>query len=262
MKITGIQKCSMVDYPGKMAAVLFVSGCNMACYYCHNHWLLEGGGDAAEREVEDALAVLERRRGFLDGVVISGGEPTLQADLERFILDLREMGYPVKLDTNGTRPDVLSELIQNGLIDYVAMDLKATRAKYARVCGAPVDLDAIDSSIQVLLHSRIDYEFRTTMAPDLTREDLLDMALWIQGAKSWVLQQYRPLDVEWFGSREHASPPARDANEIRRWAEAIRGYVAHLGMRGMGVETIAPTSREDFSTFRFDASETVRIASA
>jgi pyruvate formate lyase activating enzyme len=243
MKIGGLQKISMVDYPGKMAAVVFCPGCNLNCYYCHNRGLL-GGADGHEDHDPDAvLAMLARRRGFLEGVVVSGGEATLQPDLERFLLDVRDLGYPVKLDTNGTRPDVLEALVRSGLVDYVAMDLKAPAEKYGQVCGCDVDLDAVDRSIRILLGGRVDYEFRTTMAPELTREDLFAIVRWIRGARSYVLQQYRPVSAEWFGEEECLTPPPREAEEILAWAKDLNGFVGHLDTRGLTVRTIGDHAR-------------------
>ena len=239
MKVSGLQKCSMVDYPGKMAAVVFVPGCNLDCYYCQNRGLL-AGGSATPLDPEDVLATLERRRGFLDGVVVSGGEPTLQPGLERFIVDLRELGYPVKLDTNGTRPAVLAELVGNRLVDYVAMDVKAPRSNYAAMAGRELDVDDVDASIQVLLRGSIDYEFRTTVAPEISGPDLLEIARWIRGARAYVLQQYRPLSAEWFGRSERLSPPPHEPGLLIEWADAIRRarLVRAVGLRGVGVQTV------------------------
>ncbi|HPS00447.1 MAG TPA: anaerobic ribonucleoside-triphosphate reductase activating protein [Candidatus Sumerlaeota bacterium] len=238
MKIAGLRKCSMVDYPGKMAAVIFTPGCNLDCYYCHNRFLLEENALQDEQDPQAVLAVLARRRGFLDGVVISGGEPTLQPDLERFILDVRELGFPVKLDTNGLRPDVLQELLQSRLLDYVAMDLKASRAKYRQLCGRNADVDLIDRSIRLLLESDVRYEFRTTVAPELDGDDLREMSEWIAGARHYVLQQYRPLQAEWFGDQERLSAPPHEPATLLEWARAIAPRVRQLSLRGLGVETV------------------------
>ncbi len=238
MKIAGLRKCSMVDYPGKMAAVIFTPGCNLDCYYCHNRFLLDEDALQEEHDPQAVLAILARRRGFLDGVVISGGEPTLQSDLERFILDVRELGFPVKLDTNGLRPDVLKELLQSGLLDYVAMDLKASQAKYSQLCGCNVDVDLIDRSISLLLESGVQYEFRTTVAPELDGNDLRDMSEWIAGARHYVLQQYRPLEAEWFGDAERLSAPPHEPATILEWARAIAPRFQKLSLRGLGVETV------------------------
>lgn len=243
MKIGGLQKISMVDYPGKMAAVVFCPGCNLNCYYCHNRGLLGDGGGHENHDPDAVLAMLARRRGFLEGVVVSGGEATLQPDLERFLLDVRDLGFPIKLDTNGTRPDVLEALVASRLVDFVAMDLKAPAEKYDQVCGCEVDLDAVDRSIQILLAGRVDYEFRTTMAPELTREDLFAIVRWIRGARTYTLQQYRPVSAEWFGEEERLTPPPREAEEILAWAKDLNGFVGRLDTRGLAVRTIGDHAR-------------------
>ncbi|MFW6286907.1 MAG: anaerobic ribonucleoside-triphosphate reductase activating protein [Candidatus Sumerlaeota bacterium] len=248
MKISGLTKCSMVDYPGKMAAVVFTPGCNMACYYCHNHWLKSDSPEHRRFEEEDVLKTIERRKDFLDGVVITGGEPTLQSGLERFILDIRAMGLSVKLDTNGTRPDILQDLVENRMVDYVAMDIKAPPEKYESICGlnitgmcgGSVDLEAVEASITALIHGKVDYEFRTTFAPELTRADLRAMGNWIRGAKRYVLQQYRPVRAEWFGQEETLTDEPLPSETIIEWAGDIRHLVGELRCRGLGVETIDP----------------------
>jgi pyruvate formate lyase activating enzyme len=242
MKIAGLRKCSMVDYPGKMAAVIFTPGCNLDCYYCHNRFLLDEDALQEEHDPQAVLAILARRRGFLDGVVVSGGEPTLQPDLERFILDVRELGFPVKLDTNGLRPDVLKELLQSGLLDYVAMDLKASPGKYSQLCGRDVNVDLIDRSIRLLQGSGVRYEFRTTVAPELNGNDLMEMSEWIAGARHYVLQQYRPLQAEWFGGAERLSASPHEPATILEWARAIAPRVGKLSLRGLGVETVGQPS--------------------
>jgi pyruvate formate lyase activating enzyme len=194
MKIAGLQKNSMVDFPGKISAVVFTQGCNMNCGYCHNRRLI---GQCAQQdfvEVEDVLVFLEKRRGLLDGVVVSGGEPTLQKDLIPFFEKVRSMGYLTKLDTNGTNPGLLKQLIQSQLLDYVAMDVKAPLCKYRQVCCSMVDTQKIQESIDVLKEGRVEYEFRTTYTPELCDEDLMDITRTISGARRYVLQQYKEVD--------------------------------------------------------------------
>lgn len=238
MRISGFQTCSMVDYPGKMAAVIFTPGCNMNCYYCHNRHLLSNFDKQEHYSAKHVLNEIAKRRILLDGVVISGGEPTLQKNLERFILDVRDLGYPVKLDTNGTNPEVLEDLIKHRLVDFVAMDLKAPPEKYDAICRSKVNLDAIKKSVEILKNGPVKYEFRTTMAPELTRDDLETMSLWISGATSYVLQQYRPLAAEWFGEIQDVSPEPLKPELIVDWGHSIRQNVQMLKFRGMGIETI------------------------
>lgn len=191
MRIAGIEKCSFVDYPGKLAAVFFTPGCNWNCFYCHNQGLLQNEGPHRRYSEEDALDFLRSRRGLLDGVVITGGEPTLQAGLRDFLARARALDYLVKLDTNGTRPEVLGGMLEDGLVDYVAMDVKAPMEKYEAVCGVPVEHKALNESIDRIMGSGVDYEFRTTVAPQLTHADVAAIARRIAGAKRYVLQQYR-----------------------------------------------------------------------
>lgn len=192
MRIAGIQTCSFVDYPGRLAATIFTPRCNMNCFYCHNRALIRGNALMALIPPETTLAWLDRRKGLLDAVVVTGGEPTLQPDLAGFIERVRAKGFLVKLDTNGMRPRVLASLLDAGLLDYVAMDVKAPPEKYAAICGVPVDPTAIDTSIRALMNGRVDYEFRTTVVPQLDEADVIAIAEWVRGARKLVLQQYRP----------------------------------------------------------------------
>jgi pyruvate formate lyase activating enzyme len=189
--IAGFEKCSFVDYPGRLAAVFFVPGCNWNCFYCHNQTLLQKEAPYPRVKLEDAFDLLMSRRTMLDGVVVTGGEPTLQSGLRDFIVQVRALGYAVKLDTNGSRPRVLAPLLADGLLDYVAMDLKAPMAKYEAVCGAPVDHRDLNESIDLIMAAGIEYEFRTTVVPQLTHADVVAIARRIQGARRYVLQQYR-----------------------------------------------------------------------
>jgi pyruvate formate lyase activating enzyme len=161
------------------------------CAYCHNRELLTRG-NSPRIPVESVLATLRTRRGFLDGLVISGGEPTLQEGLESFIREVRSMGFAVKLDTNGTRPRVLKRLLSEGLLDYVAMDAKAPYGLYEDVCGGPVDLDAVHESVRCLVKSSTPFEFRTTVLPYFRPRDIADIGAAIHGAPRYVLQQFRP----------------------------------------------------------------------
>ena len=246
MKIAGIQKCSMVDYPGKMSAVVFTRGCNLDCYYCHNHWLIPDSDEALHRE-EDVMRFLERRVGRLDAVVVSGGEPTLQRDLEGFIRKVRDLGYPIKLDTNGTNPDVLRRLVDEGLLDYVAMDVKAPRERYQEICGA-VDVDAVDASIQILLEGRVDYEFRTTLAPELTDSDIERIGVWILGARRHVLQQFRPLTADSLLGTSRADDTRTQARplsaaRVMEWVDTMTDAVMSCHTRGLGADATVNVSR-------------------
>jgi len=242
MKIAGLEKCSFVDYPGCLSAVVFTPGCNMNCFYCHNRQLIGRGAapagahsDGATAEpltVTSVMDLLERRRSMLDAVVVTGGEPTLQVGLEAFLAAVRAMGFRTKLDTNGTNPDVLKTLLDEGLVDFVAMDVKAPTDMYEQICGTPVDQSAISRSIALLMEGGAAYEFRTTFAPPLTAEDILRIALRIRGARSYVLQQYRP-QTDAPAPRGTTAPPPHSDAYIRAAAETLRPFVRHCSVRGI-----------------------------
>jgi pyruvate formate lyase activating enzyme len=194
MQIAALVKTSLIDYPGLVAAVVFTQGCNLRCNYCHNPALLNPGNQRGLIPETEVLGHLERRKGVLDGLTLTGGEPTLQAGLEEFLGQVKKRGFRVKLDTNGTSPWVLERLIRGKLLDYVAMDLKAPREKYPEICGKPLDMAAIGASIDLLRDAGVPHEFRTTLAPGLEAEDLQDIKDWIGGASNWVLQRYRAAD--------------------------------------------------------------------
>ena len=188
MKIGGLQKLTLLDYPGKMACIIFTAGCNFRCPFCHNASLVTH----IEEEISESevLAFLEKRKKILDGVVITGGEPLLY-DLEPFIRAIKEKGYLVKLDTNGSFPDRLKDLVKKGLIDYVAMDIKNSPDKYALTAGASVDLEKIKESVQFLKSDAVDYEFRTTVVkPFFEKSDFTAIGEWIRGAKRYFIQSF------------------------------------------------------------------------
>lgn len=193
MLIGGLHKCSTVDYPGLLSSVIFTCGCNMNCSYCHNRELISSRTDSAY-EVKEIMEFLYIRKGLIDAVVISGGEPTLQEDLIEFIRNVKALGFKVKLDTNGTRPKVMEKLIKSGMVDFIAMDIKAPHEKYQSVCGAPIPVDSISKSIQLIMESGIDYEFRTTTWSTLLEDDYFQILKWINKAKRYVVQCCRTKD--------------------------------------------------------------------
>jgi len=236
MQIAGLVKNSVVDYPSKIAAVIFTPGCNLNCYYCHNRFLLSEETWGELLSEEDVLSFLEKRRKLLDGVVISGGEPTLQKDLKEFIRKIKSLDFAIKLDTNGTNPELLKDLINNRLIDYVAMDLKAPLQKYGQICGVDVPpiLERIKESIKLLLTGQIDYEFRTTFVPELKKEDILEIAGYIQGASLYFLQQYRIPDLpdnEKLAQR--LQQYAHSANYLKETAQEAEELVTVCETRGI-----------------------------
>ena len=208
MHIGGLLKNSTIDYPGKLSCGIFLSGCNFDCPYCHNPQLARGcSQQTSDFDLDSVYRFIETRRGFLDGVVISGGEPTLQADLYDLCRNIKEMGYPVKLDTNGSRPRVIKRLIDEDLIDYIAMDLKTDPVKYATYIQSNCNIDAIFSSIEMIMNSAVAYEFRTTcVKPIVTAQSIENISRLIQGAEVYVLQRFHKSEMlhpEFFNEIEY-----------------------------------------------------------
>jgi len=232
MKIAGLQKNSFVDYPGKIAAVVFTPGCNMNCFYCHNQALLNENADKNLLGAKKVLEFLSGRKKFLDGVVISGGEPTIQDGLEGFIQNVRSMGYSVKLDTNGTNPHILKKLIDGRLLDYVAMDIKAPPYKYNYICRACVNMEKIRESIDLLMCEKVCYEFRTTFVPQLNEKDMLRIADRIKGARLYVLQQFRRQAVQGQKAGMHLCVHPHSSHYIKGAAEKIQEMVEKCEIRG------------------------------
>ncbi len=231
MKFSGLQKCSFVDFPGKIAAVIFTQGCNFNCTYCHNRCTIDNSSESLLDGME-VLAFLAKRRGMLDGVVISGGEPTLQTGLTDFIRTVRLMGFAVKLDTNGSRPRVLESLLDAKLLDFVAMDVKAPMHTYEQITRRPTDMAAIRQSIDLLLRGDVDYEFRTTLAPQLSAADVLMIATRIHGAKRYAIQQYRPVeDADVTLSIDDLKPHSDEY--VLGVADLVRPMVSTFEVRGV-----------------------------
>jgi pyruvate formate lyase activating enzyme len=184
----GFQKTTLVDFPGRVASIVFTGGCNMRCHYCYNPDLVLRTAKPIEEEY--ILSTLMERKKLIDAVVVTGGEPTIWPDLPDFLAKLKRLGFSVKLDTNGTNPQMLSAMISKGLVDYVAMDIKAPWSKYQEVVGTSVDVEKIKASVGIIKESAPDYEFRTTSAPTLTSVDLAEIAAQISPAKRWFIQQF------------------------------------------------------------------------
>lgn len=190
MKIGGLQKLTLLDYPGKMACTVFTSGCNLRCPFCHNAGLVThiDGQYITSEEVLDFLAT---RKNKLEGMCLTGGEPLLNSDVAEFLYKVKQMGFSVKLDTNGTFPELLESIIKGGLADYVAMDIKNSADKYNLTCGREVNMRNILKSVELLKCGKTDYEFRTTVVRQLhDEEDIESIAKWLSGAKVWYLQQF------------------------------------------------------------------------
>ncbi len=193
MKIGGLQRVSLIDYPGMISAIIFLQGCNFKCSYCHNPELVDPGLFRTCIRENDVMEFLDARKGKLDAVSITGGEPTIQEKLPAFIRQIKKMGFAVKLDTNGSRPHIIKVLTAEKLLDYIAMDIKAPLDKYKNIANAHIDPESIKESIQLILKAKIPYEFRTTVVESqLEEDDILKIADMISGASKYVLQKFMP----------------------------------------------------------------------
>lgn len=228
MKISGLQKLTLLDFPGKMACTVFTYGCNFRCPFCHNAMLVTKENSDSISE-EEFFTFLKKRQGILDGVCISGGEPTLQKDLAEFIKKIKAMGYAVKLDTNGSNPDILINLISENLIDYVAMDIKNSPEKYSITCGCDVNVDKIKESISIIIESGINHEFRTTTVREYhSAEDFEAIAQWLKGDSKYFLQHFED-SGNLIG--ENLSPLSKD--EMTAFAESMRSKLSNVDIRGV-----------------------------
>ena len=192
MRLGGIQKLTLLDYPGVVACTVFTLGCNMRCPFCHNSLLVTKTDEAEEYPVEDFFAFLEKRRGILDGVCVTGGEPLIHSDAGEFIAKIKALGYKVKLDTNGSFPEKLEEILKSGNVDYVAMDIKNSPEKYAETVGIPgFDVSKIQRSIEIIRSSGVEYEFRTTVVSPLhNAESIAGAAQMVKGSPKYFLQNF------------------------------------------------------------------------
>ena len=229
MKLYGLQKMTLLDFPGRVACTVFLGGCDFRCPFCHNYELATGEAPAL-MDAYEFFDFLKKRRGLLDGVAITGGEPCLHRDLPDFMRRIRELGFGVKLDTNGAHPEMLRRILAEGLSDYVAMDIKNSPAKYTVTAGIEtLDLGAIKESVHLLLTSGADYEFRTTCVAEFHEDaDFEAIGAWIKGARRYFLQIFTDRDTVPFGNL-HA--PTKEA--MLNWAEIMRQYVPDTKIRGM-----------------------------
>lgn len=230
VKIAGLQKLTLLDYPGKTACTVFTWGCNLRCPFCHNAGLVTE--PLTEAITADELyAFLKKRTGLLDGVCVTGGEPLLQPDLFEFLKPIRDMGFAVKLDTNGTNPDRLREITESGLIDTVAMDIKNSPEKYAVTAGTErISIDAVHRSVRYLMQqTKISYEFRTTVVKQYhTAADFEKIGEWIRGADAYYLQNFRNS-----GQLIDNSTTGYTPSEMRHFLEIVRKYVPNAELRGV-----------------------------
>ena len=223
MRICGFNKTTLLDYPGKVASTIFLGGCNFRCPFCQNSVLVTAPGEQPDYAQEELLAFLQKRKGILDGVCISGGEPTLSDGLEEFIVKIKELGYAVKLDTNGSRPEIVKHLAEAGLIDKVAMDIKACPDNYRNLTGIEKpDMD-------FLLHGKLDYEFRTTVVRELhTQKDFEEIAEWLKGAKEYYLQAYKDSDGVLRPGYESYT-----FEELQGFQKILQKTILSVGIRGI-----------------------------
>ncbi len=230
MKINGFQKLTLLDFPGHTACTIFTGGCNLRCPFCHNALLVTEADELEEYPEEEILAFLKKRQGILDGVAITGGEPLMQRDIRAFIEKVRTLGYAVKLDTNGTFPKQLRELTDAGLLDYVAVDIKNSREKYAETTGMrELNLSGIEETVRLLLQGRVPYEFRTTVVREFhTPEDIQKIGEWIKGAERYVLQHFED-SGNLIGKNMH--PVSKE--EMMEMQRIVQNYVGSAEVRGI-----------------------------
>lgn len=227
IKVAGFQKNSFIDYPGKIASVIFLGGCNFACHYCHNSQILAQNSNTID--FDQVLNEIKERIGFIDGVVITGGEPTLHPDILEIVQKVKELGILVKLDTNGTNFEMLKYLVTQQLVNYVAMDIKAPLEKYSDIIGTHADLGNIKQSIDFLKMGTADYMFRTTLSPRLTENDIKQIGELISGAACFQLQQFVPNDFSNSHSVVHVPYPPEIAD---KFGALLSKYCERLVIRG------------------------------
>jgi len=241
MIIGGLEKLTLLDYPEHLAAIVFTQGCNFRCHFCYNPmlvWPRQGTDEKNKKEkgyelpsVDDLFSFLRERVGRLEGVVITGGEPTLHKDLPEFIKKIKDLGYLVKLDSNGTNPAMLEKVLADNLVDYLAMDIKAPLKRYEEVVGVPVDYNNLKKSVKIIMNSGLPYEFRTTVVPGLLgRDDFDAMGQEIKGAQKWYLQFFKS-DTN-LVDKKYQSKQAYTAKEMAEFAAIGGKYVDLCQVRG------------------------------
>jgi pyruvate formate lyase activating enzyme len=230
MKIGGFQKTTLLDYPETISAIIWTVGCNFRCPFCYNRDLVLGNvGFISEEEI---LSFLEKRKGMLEGLVITGGEPLLQKDIVDFAGKIKKLGYLLKIDTNGCYPEKLQELINKKLVDYIAMDVKAPKDKYDNLTNVKTDIIKIQESIDIIRNSALDYEFRTTFIPGLlTKDDILKIAKWLEGSLRFYLQQFKN-DTTMISSKlQNVLPYSKQ--ELMETLNLIKPFFKNCNTRGI-----------------------------
>jgi len=231
MIISGLQKTTLIDYPGKIAAIIFSRGCNFRCRYCHNPELVDPDNYYPEIKQEEIIDFLEKRRNVLEGVVITGGEPLIHSDIKEFIKKVKELEYAVKLDTNGTNPTLLQELIDEKLIDYIAMDIKHLPHRYSEVTPSSPDIKKIKQSIEIIKKSKLPYEFRTTVLPKLfNKKDFEDIGKMLKGVSAYYIQQFRPIKTL---DQDFQQEKSFSQIELEAFQKILQKYVDKCEIRGI-----------------------------
>jgi pyruvate formate lyase activating enzyme len=226
MEIGGLQKTTLIDFPGRVAATVFLFGCNFRCQFCYSAELVLPEKMKLQPRIteEEFFSFLEGKKGLLEGVVVCGGEPTCSLELPDFLSRIKKLGFLTKIDTNGSNPEILRRLIREKLVDYVAMDVKAPKEKYEEIAGTGVDIKKIEESIELLKEGKVDYEFRTTIVPVFhSKEDIIEMAKWLTPAKNYYLQNFRPEKTLNFDLEKVRPYPAEFLEEIKREISPLFG---------------------------------------
>jgi pyruvate formate lyase activating enzyme len=231
VKIKGFIQTSLIDYPGKIASIVFFPRCNFSCSFCFNPEMVRDSDELREINPQEVFDHIESQRKWIDGVCLTGGEPTLQEGLMEFISEIKKRGFLVKLDTNGTNPEMLKKLLEKKLLDYVAMDIKAPLEKYEKVAGCKVNLENIKKSVELIRKSGIEYEFRTTVVPEqLNKDDIKAIGEWLDGSKRYFLQQFRPektLDKSFQGKSQYTP------EELKEFTDSIKSHFEKVEVRGI-----------------------------
>src|SRR3989344_4985648 len=244
--IKGLQKTTLIDFPGKIACTIFLGGCNMRCGYCYNSDLVLRQNEMPTISKEEFLDFLEKRKKFLEGVCITGGEPTMHKELPELCSDIKKAGFAVKLDTNGTNPEMLGLLIEKKLLDYIAMDVKASLESYDKVCRIPINMENIKRSIELIKKSGIDYEFMTTLVPDVINvEEMKKIGHLITGARKYFLQQFRasPSTMD----KKYNTMEALGVEQIRELSKTVAPFVNTVGIRNADISENLKTPQDAVS---------------
>ncbi|MFH1846008.1 MAG: anaerobic ribonucleoside-triphosphate reductase activating protein [Candidatus Omnitrophota bacterium] len=231
MIIAGLQKLSLVDFPGYLSAVVFTQGCNFKCGFCHNPDLIAGEAGISNFSQQEILDFLLKRKTMIEGVVFTGGEPTLQSDLSEFLKHIKDLDLKIKLDTNGSHPEIIKNLLKTKAIDYIALDIKTSFLKYPVLSACSNITENISASIEYIMSSGIQYEFRTTCVPGLVAEDdVIQISEVIKGAKKYCLQQFRPM-ITYDKTFQELKPYQKD--KLYRFRDIIKEYVQEVEIRGI-----------------------------